>query len=140
MRSYRHVLAVIGLVFCAVPALAGDTPSPAGANVYFITPTDGAKVKSPFAVKFGLTGMGVAPAGVDRPKTGHHHLIVDAPEPDPNSPIPSDANHLHFGGGQTETTLTLPPGKHTLQLIMGDQGHVPHNPVVKSQVITVTVE
>ena len=140
MRSHFYALAIIGLAVCAVPALAGETPSPAGAKVYFITPADGATVKSPFAVKFGLTGMGVAPAGVDWPKTGHHHLIIDAPEPGPDSSIANDVNHLHFGGGQTETTVTLPPGKHTLQLIMGDQGHVPHNPMVKSQVITVTVE
>lgn len=130
----------LSLALFSLASHAGDTPSPAGAKEYFIAPLNGATVKSPFVVKFGLAGMGIAPAGIDSPKTGHHHLIIDAAEPALDSPIPKDEHYLHFGGGQTETTVTLPPGKHTLQLILGDQNHIPHNPVVKSEVITVTVE
>lgn len=130
----------LGALLCAHNAFAGDTPAPAGAKAYFISPTNGETVKSPFTVRFGLVGIGVAPALVDWPNTGHHHLIIDSPEPDPNFAIPNDDRHKHFGGGQTETNLTLPPGKHKLQLMLGDQSHVPHNPVVKSEVITITVE
>jgi hypothetical protein len=123
------------------PALA-QTPSPAGATVYFINIKDGDTVTSPFKVQFGLTGMGVAPAGVEKPNTGHHHLIIDTTlSPDElKAPIPADAKHLHFGGGQTEAMVTLPPGQHTLQLVLGDWSHVPHVPPVMSQVITVTVK
>lgn len=115
-------------------------PAPEGARVYFITPADGATVKSPLTVRFGLTGMGVAPAGVEKEKTGHHHLIIDAPTPDGGLPLPADEHHVHFGGGQTETTIELPPGEHTLQLIVGDHLHVPHDPPITSPIITITVE
>ena len=114
--------------------------SPEGARVYVIEPTDGAVVKSPVVVRFGLEGMGVAPAGVDHAKTGHHHLIIDAPLPPPGLPVPADANHIHFGGGQTETRVELAPGKHTLQLLLADFKHVPHDPPVVSPVVTITVE
>ena len=113
--------------------------APAGAAVYFISPTDGAIVKSPVTVRFGLAGMGVSPAGIAREKTGHHHLIVDSPLPDLSLPIPSDTHHLHFGGGQTETTLELGPGTHTLQLVVGDAIHLPHEPPVVSEQISITV-
>lgn len=116
------------------------TPSPAGAEVYFIAPKDGDVLSGPVTVRFGLKGMGVAPAGIAFDNTGHHHLIVDAPTPPLDAPIPADANHIHFGKGQTETTLDLKPGKHTLQLVLGDQLHVPHDPAVVSKVITVTVK
>ena len=116
------------------------TPAPAGAKVYIISPANGAKVKSPVTVKFGLSGMGVAPAGVDKPKTGHHHLLIDTGVPALNTSIPADANHKHFGGGQTETVIELPSGKHTLQLILGDMLHIPHDPPVISQKITITVK
>ena len=116
------------------------TPAPGGANVYIISPSNGEKVKSPVTVKFGLSGMGVAPAGVDKPKTGHHHLLIDTGLPALTTPIPADANHKHFGGGQTETVIELPPGKHTLQLILGDMIHIPHEPPVISQQITITVK
>jgi hypothetical protein len=91
-------------------------------------------------VKFGLKGMGVAPAGVDVPNTGHHHLLIHVAALDPTQPVPADANHLHFGKGQTETTLQLAPGRHTLQLVMGDKLHVPFDPPVISMKITITVK
>jgi hypothetical protein len=115
------------------------TPAPDGAELYLITPTDGATLESPVTVRFGLRGMGVAPAGVPTPATGHHHLLVDAALPDLSQPIPADEHHRHFGGGQTEVTLDLPPGPHTLQLLLGDQNHVPHDPPVVSPVVTITV-
>lgn len=117
-----------------------QTPAPAAAEVYILSPTDGAVVESPFAVKFGLKGMGVAPAGVDVANTGHHHLLIDVTElPPAGKPVPADDRHLHFGGGQTETTLDLPAGRHTLQLIMGDKHHLPHDPPVVSPRISVEV-
>jgi hypothetical protein len=115
------------------------TPAPEGARAYFITPANGATVPQTFIVRFGLTGMGVAPAGADLPKTGHHHLLIDR-EALPPLDQPIGADILHFGGGQTETELTLPPGKHTLQILLGDRNHVPHDPPVVSERITVTVE
>jgi len=119
-----------------------QTPSPAGATVYIISPKDGDTVTSPFKVQFGLTGMGVAPVGVQVEKTGHHHLIIDTKLSDAEmkAPIAVDAQHVHFGGGQTEAMVTLPPGRHTLQLVLGDWSHIPHNPPVMSQVVTVTVK
>jgi hypothetical protein len=126
----------------AVGPAAAETPSPAGAQVYIINLKNGDTVTSPFKVQFGLTGMGVAPAGVEKPNTGHHHLIIDATlSPDElKAPIASDAKHMHFGGGQTEATITLPPGQHTLQLVLGDWSHIPHVPPVMSTPITVTVK
>lgn len=131
----------------AVAALAGAadarTKAPAGAEAYIVAPADGAKVKGPVKVVFGLKGMGIAPAGIEFPNSGHHHLLIDAPAPsgaDLALPIPDDANHRHFGKGQTEVELTLAPGKHTLQLLLGDHGHVPLDPVVASKVVTITVE
>jgi hypothetical protein len=91
-------------------------------------------------VKFGLKGMGVAPAGVEKKKTGHHHLLIDTKLADYDNPVPSDEKHKHFGGGQTETTIALSPGKHTLQLVLGDHNHIPHEPPVQSKVITITVK
>ena len=121
-------------------AAIAQTPSPEGAKVYFIAPADGAEVSSPVTIHFGLSGMGVAPAGVEKAKTGHHHLIIDQKLEDYSAPIPSDEHHKHFGGGQTETTIELAPGKHTLQLILGDQNHIPHSPPVESDVISITVK
>lgn len=122
-------------------ALAGQTPAPEGAKAYIISPDNGATVSSPVKIQFGLEGMGVAPAGVERANTGHHHLLVDVKDlPDMDKPVPADKNHIHFGGGQTEMTLELEPGTHTLQLLLGDQVHIPHNPPVKSDTVTITVE
>jgi|SRR5579872_5409675 len=116
------------------------TPSPAGAEVYIISPKDGAKVASPVVVRFGLKGMGIAPAGVKFDNTGHHHLLIDTDAPaDLAAPLPATDKIVHFGKGQTETSLTLTPGKHTLQLLLGDATHTPHNPPVMSKKITITV-
>ncbi len=113
--------------------------APANANVYIISPADGATVKSTFTVKFGLKDMGVSPAGFEKKHTGHHHLLIDKDAlPAFDKPMGGDVKH--FGGGQTETSLTLPKGKHTLQLILGDHQHIPHNPAVFSKKITITVE
>lgn len=137
----RMFVVTAALALAATVVWAQDrTPSPAGAEVYIISPKDGAKVSSPFVVEFGLKGMGVAPAGVKIENTGHHHLLIDTDAPaDLNAPLPSSDKVMHFGKGQTQTTLTLPPGKHTLQLLLGDNNHVPHNPPVISKKITVTV-
>ena len=124
----------------AISTVLAQTPAPDGANVYFIEPKDGAEVSSPVTVKFGLSGMGVAPAGVEKAKTGHHHLLIDVDSVDLENPLPADDNHKHFGGGQTETSLTLAPGKHALQLLVGDHNHVPHKPAVMSDKITITVK
>ena len=117
------------------------TKAPDNASVYFVSPKDGETVSSPFTVRFGLKGMGVAPAGVTQPNTGHHHLLIDmATPPDFNAALPVTDNIKHFGGGQTETELTLPAGKHTLQLVLGDALHIPHEKPIVSQKITITVK
>jgi hypothetical protein len=137
----RMFVVTAALALAATVAWAQDrTPAPADAQVYIISPKDGAKVSSPFVVQFGLKGMGIAPAGVKVENTGHHHLLIDTDAPaDLSAPLPASDKVVHFGKGQTETTLKLAPGKHTLQLLLGDSGHVPHNPPVISKKITVTV-
>jgi hypothetical protein len=132
-------LIVVGAAFAQTPMKGGPTPSPPGAEVYFIDLKDGATVPPKFTVHFGLRGMGVAPAGSSKPNTGHHHLLIDTELPPLDQPIPSDFNHLHFGAGQTEADLTLSPGPHTLQLLLGDGGHIPHTPPVYSQAIHINV-
>jgi hypothetical protein len=136
------VLAAFSLAAAAAEdAALPRSPAPAEARVYFIAPLDGETVPRSFTVRFGLSGMGVAPAGIAMEHTGHHHLLVDVdPLPPEGLPLPNDARHIHFGKGQTETTLTLAPGKHTLQLILGDHLHIPHQPPVVSERITVVVE
>lgn len=115
--------------------------APAGAKVYIISPKNGDTVTGPVTVVFGLSGMGVAPAGVkDVANTGHHHLLIDSPTVDFAAPLPATDQVKHFGGGQTETTVTLAPGKHTLQLVFGDWKHQPFNPSVQSDPITITVK
>lgn len=141
-------LVAAALMALGLPAQAGDTPAPEGATVYFVNLADGDTVKSPVTVIFGLSGMGVAPAGTEKEATGHHHVLIDRPAfgegPDGAEElgyaVPADDNHKHFGGGQTQVTLDLVPGPHTLQLVMGDHNHVPHDPPVISGVITITVE
>ena len=138
----RMFVVTAALALAATVTWAQDrTPSPADAQVYIISPKDGAKVSSPFVVQFGLKGMGIAPAGVKLENTGHHHLLIDTDPPaDLSQPLPAIPDKIvHFGKAQTETTLTLPPGKHTLQLLLGDANHVPHNPAVISKKITITV-
>ena len=136
-------LCALALAFITIAA-AGHaielTEAPKGAELYFISPADGAVVKNPVRVAFGLKGMGVAPAGVDKENTGHHHLLIDTGLPNLELPIPADDRHKHFGGGQTETVVELPPGQHTLQLLLGNHLHVPHDPPVLSEKITITVE
>jgi hypothetical protein len=135
---------IVLLAYGGVPAQAQDskagrTPSPPGAAVYFVDIKDGATVPRKFTIHFGLRGMGIAPAGMDRENSGHHHLIIDAEVPPVDHEIPNDFNHLHFGGGQTEVELNLPPGPHTLQLVLGDKDHIAHNPPVMSERIRITV-
>ena len=124
-----------------VIAFSQGTPAPADAFLYIIWPPDGATVKGAFWCRFGLRNMGVTQAGSDAPHSGHHHLLIDADEPlDPNEPIPQDKNHLHFGAGQTEALIDLPPGEHTLQLVLGDARHYPFSPPVVSKKIAITVK
>lgn len=127
-QGLRAAFLAAGFMFAAGAALAGETPAPAGAEVYFIDPQDGAIVSSPVTVKFGLRGMGVAPAGVEKDNTGHHHLLIDIDAPGGealDAPLPADDHHKHFGGGQTETTVELTPETHSLQLLLGDWSHIP---------------
>jgi hypothetical protein len=140
------MLRVLPLLVCAVvlsvgAAQAQNTPSPADAKEYIIWPHNGEVIHGgKLWVRMGLRGMGVAPAGVDKPNTGHHHLLINTDLPPLDEPIPNDKNHLHFGGGQTEARLIdLPPGTYTLQLVLGDANHYPHKPPVYSEKITITV-
>lgn len=120
------------------PALPRNEAAP-GATVFFITPKNGDTVSSPLPVKFGVSGIAIQPAGVRADNSGHHHLLIDSELGNPDLPLPSDPQHLHFGNGQTETVLELTPGDHTLQLVLGDTNHVPHIEPVMSQPITITV-
>ncbi len=133
--------AAVGLALAVNLASAQmpETTAPPKAKVYFVNLKDGDTVTRPVRVVMGLSGMGIAPAGIEFPETGHHHIIIDAPTPPVGQVIAADANHVHFGKGQTETTLDLSPGRHTLQLVLGDRNHVPHKPAVVSGVITITV-
>ena len=139
----RWITALAATALASAAALA-QTPSPApgGAEVYFIAPRDGQTIHGPVTVKFGLKGMGVAPAGVKFDNTGHHHLLVDTDlsEIKLDAPLPATDKILHFGKGQTETTLTLPPGKHTLELLFADYLHIPFDPALHSKKITITVD
>jgi len=121
-------------------AAAGNTPISSDSRAYIVWPKDGAVIHGgKFWVRMGVKSAGIAPAGTEKPNTGHHHLIIDAPLPPLDREIPADKNHLHFGAGQTEVRLELPPGKHTLQLLFADHEHVPHNPPVYSEKISITV-
>lgn len=140
MRSSPIIAALLLSLAGFAVAAQERTPAPAGARVYFIEPQDGARIRGPLTVRFGLTGMGVAPAGVQFPDSGHHHLLIDADLPPADQPIPADERHVHFGKGQTETVLNLKPGRHTLQLVLGDHLHRLHQPPVVSARISVTVK
>lgn len=148
VSSYRAALTVLAIVVLASigidSPLAAEsaiprTARPEAATVYIISPADGETVTSPVTVRFGLNEMGVAPAGVDHGGTGHHHLVVDAELPPMGLPIPSSDQYRHFGKGQTEVELELEPGHHTLQLLLGDHIHVPHDPPVASEKVRITV-
>ena len=144
--------ATTGLIFAASAAFSDGhdhdhdhmarTPAPEGAMVYFIGLEDGATVTNPVTLHFGARGIGIAPANVEWPDTGHHHLLInlDPAEVEMEFGLPADAQHIHFGGGQTEVTLDLPEGTHTMFLLMGDHNHVPHEPPIMSEVLTITVE
>ena len=124
-----------------VLAQVARSKAPEAARVYFISPKNGDTVARTFTVQFGLKGIGVAPAGVNQPNTGHHHLLVDVAQmPDFSKPLPATDSIRHFGGGQTEVDLTLPAGKHTLQLVLGDYLHTPHEKPLMSEKITITVK
>ena len=143
MRSYIVAALVLGAPFLAGSVVLAQerTPSAPGAEVYIISPKNGAIVHNPILVQFGLKGMGVAPAGVKYDNTGHHHLLIDTDAPaDQSTPLPATDKVVHFGKGQTETTINLSPGKHTLQLLLADYQHIPHSPPVLSQKITITVK
>lgn len=139
----RVLVASVGVVLLAgfVAAQVVKIKSPDTAKVYIISPKNGDTVTAPFTIQFGLKGMGVAPANTNVPNTGHHHLLVDVTTmPDMNAPLPNNENIRHFGGGQTETELSLPAGRHTLQLLFADYLHTPHDMPVVSEKITITVK
>jgi len=142
IRWSVELMVVALLLSVSTYAAEARKKGPEGAKLYIIAPADGATVKSPVTVQFGLSGMGVAPAGVAKEKTGHHHLLIDTDtrEVDITRPLPATEKIRHFGGGQTETTLELTPGKHTLRLLMGDENHVSFDPPVMSERITITVQ
>ena len=141
MSMKQFTAIALSTIFLLAGSAHARSPSPDGARVYFISPQNGDTVQSPVTVRFGLEGMGVAPAGTDRANTGHHHLLIDLAElPATDKPLPADSRHVHFGGGQTETTIELAPGEHTLQLLLGDYSHIPHQPPVVSEKITITVK
>lgn len=140
MDIRRIAFLAVALILLPAAAHAQGTPAAKDAYLYFVWPHDGMRLKSPFWCRFGLRNMGVTHAGDDFANSGHHHLLIDVKAPlDPNEPIPQDKNHLHFGAGQTEAHIELPPGKHTLQLVLGDAKHYPFKPPVVSQKITITV-
>ncbi len=137
----RMVKSLGAAALFTLPLMAQATTAPDGASTQILSPMDGATVSSPVVIQFGLSGMGVAPAGTDRDNTGHHHLLINLDElPPMDQPVASDDQHRHFGGGQTQVSLDLPPGEHTLQLLFGDKDHIPHTPPVMSDKITITVE
>lgn len=144
---FRNIVCAATLAIAPLAAWSESTPAPDDASVYFINLTDGDTVTSPVTIQFGLSGMGVAPAGIEKEFTGHHHIFIDrAPYGEgaedaefADYGIPGDDNHRHFGGGQTEVMLGLDPGTHTLQLVLGDMNHIPHDPAVVSEYITITV-
>jgi hypothetical protein len=144
MNSMRRAIMIAALTLAALqvtPVASARSPSPENAKEYFIWPSDGTVIHGgKFWVRMGLRNMGVAPKGTDVPNTGHHHLLIDTDLPAMDEPIPSDRNHLHFGAGETEARVELPPGKHTLQLLLGDKDHIPHDPPVYSKKITVIVK
>lgn len=137
----RALITGLMVAACASAVLAQElSKSPAGAKVVILEPANGATVSSPVAVKFGVSGMEIAPAGTEKANAGHHHLLIDAKLDDPKGPIPADDGHKHFGKGQTDATIELKPGTHTLQLVLGDHNHIPHDPIVQSEVVTITVK
>ncbi|MGF6315085.1 DUF4399 domain-containing protein [Pseudomonas frederiksbergensis] len=141
MKSFMSRAALAGLLLGASMLATAATPAPKGAQAFIVSPEDGATVGQEFKVKFGVKDISLAPAGDPTKNTGHHHLLIDVDKlPAEGAPIPTDANHMHFGKAQTEVTIKLAPGKHTLQLELGDSGHMPFDPPIVSKKITVTVK
>jgi hypothetical protein len=146
MHRRTLIPGVLALLIAAAPTAHAQapaiarTPRPANARLYVISPAAGETVSSPVTVRFGLAGMGVAPAGVATPNTGHHHLILDSALPALDVPLPKDDKHRHFGGGETEVTIELAPGPHAIQLVLGDRDHVPHDPPLVSEKLQFTVK
>ena len=141
IKISRRALLLGGLVLLPTAAVAQGLPTPKDASLYIISPKDGATVSGPFWCVFGLRGMGISHAGDQFPNSGHHHLLIDVDEPlNPSEPIPQDKKHLHYGAGQTEALIELSPGRHTLQLVLGDAKHFPFNPPLVSKKITITVK
>ncbi len=139
MNKFIRVAAMLAALIPGL-AVAGDSPAPDNGRAYFIWPRDGATIKGgKFWIRFGLRNMGVAPAGVKKKFTGHHHLIINGQLPPFDEEIPADKNHVHYGKGYSEGRVALAPGKHTLQLLFADYEHIPHNPPVFSKKITVYV-
>ena len=141
----RIIAGFAALAAACAPGIAAAadlprSPAPQDVELYIISPADGATVASPVTVRFGLRGMGIAPAGVAVENTGHHHLLIDTDAPPFDRPIPADAKHVHFGKGQTEAQVTLAPGSHRLQLLLADHLHIPHDPPVLSKPITIVVK
>ena len=130
--KFMKILLIISAFFATFSICANP-------KVYFINLEDGDRLESPFLIQFGLSGMGIAPAGTDRANTGHHHLLINVDDIDLSKPIPSSSNHIHFGGGQTESLVDLMPGDYSMQLVLGDMTHTPHNPPIISQKINITV-
>jgi len=141
MKIVRLLLLAVALASLSSAALAQGKAPAKDALLYFIWPQNGAVIKGGFWCRFGLRNMGITHAGEDFQNSGHHHLLIDVNEPlEANEPIPQDKNHLHFGAGQTEARIELPPGKHTLQLVLGDAKHYPFKPPLVSEKITITVK
>nr|BFE92356.1 DUF4399 domain-containing protein [Pseudomonas brassicacearum subsp. brassicacearum] len=141
-KAFMSRAALTGLLLGASMLATAATPAPKGAEVFIVSPADGATVAQEFTVKFGVKDISLAPAGdMTKKNTGHHHLLIDVDKlPAAGAPIPNDANHMHFGKAQTQATIKLTPGKHTLQLILGDTGHMPFDPSIVSEKITVNVK
>lgn len=135
----RKIVLLILATVAALSSAQAETPAAEGAELYFISPKDGDAVSNPITVRFGLKNMGVAPAGIQYENSGHHHLLINTALPPLGLPIINDEKHRHYGLGQTEATLELPPGTHTLQLLLGDFAHRPHAPPIASKRITITV-
>lgn len=144
MMIVRNICALVLAIICLMMPVYSDglprSESTQNASVYIIEPKDGDVVSSPVKVVFGLSGMGVSPAGIEKQNTGHHHLLIDVESVKFDEPVKKDENHIHFGGGQTETNVELSTGQHTLQLLLADHFHIPHNSPVASEKITITVE
>ena len=143
-KTMRRAIILAVLVTAAIlpitPSALARSPAPENAQVYFIWPSDGTVIHGgKFWLRMGLRNMGVAPKGTELANTGHHHVLIDTELPPMDEAIPSDRNHLHFGAGETEARIELPPGKHTLQLLLGDKEHIPHEPPIHSKKITVIV-